>query len=195
MNVRISEILYSGIIAVGVFFGVATIAAEHAGEHPGGQADDSRSSEHAGYHADDRGNEHAGQQAGHDERKGTDVSESRSKEQYGAEEIQSAITDYINKDQKLKNGYFYIRDEKIEHDWKLTFSKLHPVRIIERGGEKIYFACSNFEVEGTDEHDIVDVDFWMKPNESGDLEPYKIRIHKVDGEERFVYKNDKPVKK
>lgn len=132
--------------------------------------------------------EHAGDRAG-----SADLS--RSEKQFGASEIQSAIKNYIRTDQKLKHGYFYIHDEQMNYDWKLKFTNLHPVRIINRDGKKIYFACTSFTVKNdTDQYSTLDVDFWMSL-EQGELEPYKIRIHKVDGEKRFTYENDRPVKK
>jgi len=134
--------------------------------------------------------EHAGEHPGSSQ---SDEGQTSMRHEFSAEEIQSAITDYIETDQSLKNGYFYIYDEKLNYDWKLTFSKLHPVRVINREGKTIYFACTNFSVQNDDsENNILDLDFWMKP-EDGELEPYKVRIHKVDGDERFTYEDDRPV--
>lgn len=139
-------------------------------------------------------NEHAGEHPGSSQSEGQDESGHISmRHDFSANEIQSAIIDYIETDQSLKNGYFYIYDTKIDYDWKLQFSKLHPVRIINRDGKTIYFACTNFTVQNDDnQNETLDLDFWMEP-ENGELEPYKVRIHKVDGEERFTYQNDRPV--
>ncbi|MFB6346708.1 MAG: hypothetical protein ABEK50_13200 [bacterium] len=159
--------LFGLVITLGTGF---SLAAEHAGEHPGS------GTEH---------HEHAGEEHHQD---ATD----RQEETFTAEEIKTAIRSYITRDQQLKNGFFYIYDKELDRDWRLSFSKLHPVRIIKRDGETIYFACTNFTVKNSEDHDLLDLDFWMKP-ENGKLKPYKIRIHKVDGNERFTYENDRPV--
>lgn len=181
---RSSTISFLGIIvllSLGLSAYGTLIAAEHAGEHPG-----QNTNEHAGEEA------HGSDQ--HDGSQSTNMSEADRKN-FGAEEIKNAIRGYITKDQDLKNGYFFIHDDKLEYDWKLTFSKLHPVRIITKDDETIYFACTNFDVKNdTDEYSTLDLDFWMKPKD-GELEPYKVRIHKVDGEERFTYRDDKPVQR
>ncbi|MFB6355460.1 MAG: hypothetical protein ABEJ65_02970 [bacterium] len=161
--------------------------AEHSGEHPGEsvKTHEEKSHEHPGEEAHEQsGQEHHGSQASDTKKK---------QKTFTATDIKEAITGYINKDQDLKNGYFYIYDKKLDRDWKLTFSKLHPVRKIQRDGKTIYFACTNFKVVGDETHSVVDLDFWMEAK-GHHLEPYKIKIHKVDGEARFTYQDDRPVK-
>lgn len=168
-TVFVALVALTSLLALGTNF---IYAAEHPGDHPGDETSTSHESseEHPG-------DEHADKERKH---------------KFSAGDIQSAITGYIEEDQSLKNGYFYIYDEHLDRDWKLTFQQLHPVRTIRRDGETIYFACTDFSVEDSEQYDSVDLDFWMKPSD-GTLEPYKIRIHKVDGEARYTYEDDRPV--
>jgi hypothetical protein len=84
-----------------------------------------------------------------------------------------------------KEGVFSIRDEKLNKDWKLKMDKIHdPVRMFEKEGKTIYFACSDFK--SADGKDVLDIDFWMVPK-GNKLEVIDTKIHKVNGEARFGY--------
>lgn len=168
------------------------VACAGAGEHAGEKHEHAGEKHEKKEHAGEEHEEHAGEEHEHKEHAGKKHGK---KKHFSPKEVESAIKGYIHGDQELKNGFFFIHDPELEHDWKLKFAKLHPVRVIEKNGEKTYFACSNFKAVGDEDHETLDLDFWMRPDEHGELTVRKIRIHKVDGEARFTYKNDKPVKK
>jgi uncharacterized protein (UPF0333 family) len=111
--------------------------------------------------ADEHAGEHPGDETGQESTSWMD--EEEPEETFSAAEIKNAIRSYISTDQKLKNGFFYIYDTKLDTDWKLSFSKLHPVRIINREGEKIYFACTNGTVKWDTGHKVLDLYFWVEP--------------------------------
>ncbi|MEN3046991.1 MAG: hypothetical protein ABDH49_08485 [Candidatus Hydrothermales bacterium] len=59
------------------------------------------------------------------------------------DDVRKAITDYINKDIKLKGGYFLIWDKEIKQVWRLNFKELHKeVRVLSDG---TYFMCADFK--------------------------------------------------
>jgi hypothetical protein len=99
--------------------------------------------------------------------------------------VKESIEDHVKTRSKATDGVFVVHDEKLNRDWRLKLTKVHdPVRMFEKEGKTIYFACSDFtSVEGKD---VLDIDFWMVPKGDG-LEVIDTRIHKVNGEPRFGY--------
>lgn len=99
--------------------------------------------------------------------------------------VKKSIEEHVKAQSKGTGGVFVVHDDKLKRDWRLKLTKIHdPVRMFEKGGKTIYFACSDFtSVEGKD---VLDIDFWMVPK--GDrLEVTDTKIHKLNGEPRYGY--------
>lgn len=92
--------------------------------------------------------------------------------------VQEAVEQYIKQDAQLKGGTF-LRDAKANVVRDLKFDYVHQG--VERTGTGQYAACVDFLDQSKNR---LDVDFWLQPTASGDLEVSKIRIHKVNGVER-----------
>ncbi|MBI2821464.1 MAG: hypothetical protein HYX74_04515 [Acidobacteria bacterium] len=90
--------------------------------------------------------------------------------------VTKAITGYVQQDQQLK-GAFLIKDKKAAAVRELKFDHIHSgVEKREDGG---YVACVDFK-EG---NQVLDLDFYLKPAASGELQVSDIRIHKIDGKD------------
>ncbi len=106
-----------------------------------------------------------------------------------AKNVKKSIQEHVTAVSKGTGGVFIIRDGKLNKEWHVKLDKIHdPVRMFEKDGKTVYFACSDFKsVEGKD---LLDIDFWMVPK--GDrLEVIDTKIHKVNGEPRYSYEGVK----
>ncbi len=92
--------------------------------------------------------------------------------------VQEAVEQYIKQDTQLKGGNF-LRDAKENLVRDLKFDYVHQG--VERTEAGQYSACVDFLDQSKNR---LDVDFWLQPTASGDLQVSKIRIHKVNGVER-----------
>ncbi|RPJ08089.1 MAG: hypothetical protein EHM36_05930 [Deltaproteobacteria bacterium] len=102
-----------------------------------------------------------------------------------ADFVKKAIEQYVHAKAKLSDGVFLVRDDKLNKDWRLKLVKVHdPVRMFEKDGMTIYFACSDFK--STEGNDVLDLDFWMVPK-GNTLEVIDTKVHKVNGEPRYGY--------
>jgi hypothetical protein len=111
-------------------------------------------------------------------------------EAISASEIRKAIESYIKNDSNLKGGYFLLYDPKDKQVLQLNFVRVHDrVSVIKK--ENAHFACSDFKT--ADGKSTYDLDFWMKKDKHGELDVYKVVVHKKDGKERFTYKDDEMV--
>lgn len=98
--------------------------------------------------------------------------------------IRKDVEDYIRNEIKLKGGYFLQYDKKESKTWELALDRIH--KKISRLKNNRYVVCVDFISEGDDKH-MLDLDF-LVIKQKGIFTPYKIRIHKVDGRPRFMYK-------
>lgn len=157
---------------------------EHAGqEHAGSEH---AGNEHAG--SEHAGKEHAGQEHAGQEHAGKSAAAATT---ITAQDVKDAIHAHLDQETAQNDGHFVIEDEKLDKTWMLDFVKIHdPVRII---NDKTYFACMDFKEVGGDQ--VLDLDFWLEATgqESPKLKVTDVKIHKLDGEPRFTYQNDKPV--
>jgi len=102
-----------------------------------------------------------------------------------AEVVKKSIQDYVEAQAKMNRGVFLVNDDKLNKAWRLKMVKIHdPVRMFEREGKTIYFACVDFE--SADSKDILDIDLWMVPQKDK-LEVIEIRVHKVNGVPRYTF--------
>lgn len=88
--------------------------------------------------------------------------------------VKKAIAAYIQRDQAIK-GAFLIKDNNSNAVRDLKFDHVHDGVHPVEGGQ--YYACVDFK-EG---EKVLDLDFYLKPTSSGDLEVSNIVIHKIDG--------------
>lgn len=113
-----------------------------------------------------------------------------------AETIRKGIISYIDKDTKLKGGYFLIWDAQEKRARVLQLVKVHDklnklsgadyqrIFKMKAPADEVYFACCDFkEVDGKA---TLDLDFYMQATPAG-LEPFRIVIHKENGKPRLTY--------
>ena len=94
-----------------------------------------------------------------------------------AASVRKAMADYVQRDAKLKGGFFLF-DPELQRVVGLNFDHVHEG--VTRTPEGQYFACVDMRsVRGQ----LYDLDIFLEKTESG-LKPAKIVIHKVDGEKR-----------
>lgn len=96
------------------------------------------------------------------------------------EMMAQAIGDYVEKDAKLKGGYFLVYDAKAQKPLVLTLEKVHQDKLSKLGNNS-YFACSDFKAADGKTYDL---DFFMKGTDSS-LSISEVIIHKEDGKPRY----------
>lgn len=101
-------------------------------------------------------------------------------------QMAKAITDYVEKDTKLKGGFFLIYDPTISKSLELKLEKVHEDKL-SKVSDTLYFACSDFKATGGKMYDL---DFYMQLDESG-LTVSEISIHKQDGKPRYNWSQEK----
>jgi hypothetical protein len=135
--------------------------------------------EHPGEHPGKKAQEHPGEHPGKEAKAVT------------ADDIRQGILSHIEAVTAKNGGVFPVRDDQTGQDLKLTFVKVHDNVSVIKG--KTYFACTDFkdQASGT----TYDLDFWMK-RKDGAMKVVETKIHKVNGQPRFTYKDDElvPVK-
>lgn len=93
------------------------------------------------------------------------------------EKIRQAIADYIQRDTKLKGGFF-LYDPERKGAVELKFDHVHQG--VTRTAAGHYFACVDMRsVRGP----LYDLDVYMEQTDEG-VKPVKLVIHKVDGKKR-----------
>lgn len=94
-----------------------------------------------------------------------------------AERVRKAISDYVQRDIKLKGGFF-LYDPELKR--VVGFGLDHVHEGVTRTPDGQFFACVDMRsVRGQ----LYDVDVYLQKTEQG-LKPIKLIIHKVDGEKR-----------
>ncbi|MBI3950610.1 MAG: hypothetical protein HY314_09165 [Acidobacteria bacterium] len=125
--------------------------------------------EQPGQHAQEHPGEHPGKES----------------EPVTADMIRQGILSHIQTVTAKNDGVFPIRDEKTGQDLKLEFVKVHDNVSVIKG--ETYFACTDFKDQASG--NIYDLDFWMK-RKDGAMKVVETKIHKVNGEPRYTYKDD-----
>ena len=104
------------------------------------------------------------------------------------DQLADAITAYIERDSKLKGGYFLAYDAEEKKPLVLTLESVHKERLASLG-DGIYFACTDMKsTAGT----IYDLDFFMK-RIAGGIETTEVAIHKKAGKARYGWKEENGV--
>ncbi|MFN7181083.1 MAG: heavy metal-binding domain-containing protein [Planctomycetota bacterium] len=108
------------------------------------------------------------------------------------EDLARAIHEYIEKDSKLKGGYFLIFDREKNKPLTLKLEKVHKDRL-SKVADNIYFACVDLTT-GQDKEtpDTYDIDFFMKKTAEG-FEVTEISIHKENGQPRYNWFEEKGI--
>lgn len=92
--------------------------------------------------------------------------------------VQAAVEQYIQDESRLQGGFF-LRDNAKSEVRDLKFDYVHQG--LEKTAEGEYAVCVDFLDQAKNR---LDVDFWLKPEASGDLQVSKIRVHKINGAEQ-----------
>lgn len=175
------------LLATGLPTHAAPGGDEGAGEQGSGEGEEHLGAEHPGSEHPGESEEHPGE--GESEKQGS----------FGAVAIKVSMMGHIRSKTRAGNGTFRIEDPKTGEELALEFVKIHdPVRELPEKG--VYFACTDFRVQGGPEGKRYDLDFWLKPK-GNELEVVRTRIHKHPVKEngkwtkkaRFTYRNDEPV--
>lgn len=95
-----------------------------------------------------------------------------------AAKVRAAIEQYIQHDTKLKGG-FLLRDPKEHQVRELTLDFVHNG--LESGPAGTQVMCVDFLDRSKNR---LDIDFYVKPSPSGELQVTDIKIHKVNGTAR-----------
>ena len=99
------------------------------------------------------------------------------------DELDEAITGYVQHDTKLKGGYFLVYDAVDKKPLALELVKVHKDRLATLG-DGVYFACTDMKSsDGT----LYDLDFFMKKTDHG-IETTEVDIHKKAGAARYGWK-------
>lgn len=95
-----------------------------------------------------------------------------------AAKVRAAIEQYVQQDTKLKGG-FLLRDPKEQQVRDLALDFVHSGLESGPGGTQVM--CVDFLDRSKNR---LDIDFFVKPAPSGELQVTDIKIHKVNGTER-----------
>jgi len=99
------------------------------------------------------------------------------------DELAVAITRYIERDSRLKGGYFLVYDAEEKKPLVLQLVKVHKDRLSALGGG-VYFACTDMKAaNGT----VYDLDFFMK-RAGPAIETTEVSVHKKAGVPRYSWK-------
>ena len=108
-----------------------------------------------------------------------------------ADKVIKGIKDHIDKVTKANAGYFPITDSEEGKDLRLKLIKVHEDRVSIIKKDDASFACTDFKTD--DGKTQYDIDFWMKKGAGDKLEVYQTKIHKKNGNPRFIYQDNEIV--
>lgn len=94
-----------------------------------------------------------------------------------------AITEYVERDAKLKGGFFLVYDTVDKKPLQLQLVKVHKDKLATLG-DGLYFACTDMKAaNGT----VYDFDFFMQQTDEG-IETTEVTVHKKSGKPRYGWK-------
>lgn len=128
----------------------------------------------AAFAAEHGGKEHGGKEHSGEEHAGDKVS------QPSAEQVRGAMNDYVTKESK-KTGTFDVYDKETGAVRKLSLTRVHE-RVGKTGN--YYYSCADFK--DTVSNEMLDLDLDVEYKDGG-LSVADVRIHKVNGKERYTY--------
>lgn len=101
--------------------------------------------------------------------------------------FKKAVENYVQKESDKNGGYFIVHDKKQDKDLHLKFVKMMPEDLSALGDNK-YFVCSDYK--GKDGNDY-DIDIIMQGKSADSLKAIKKYVHKVNGNARFEWVEQK----
>ena len=123
--------------------------------------------------------EHGGKEHGGVERGGKEHGEAAVSEP-SADQIRAAMSGYVAEKSK-KTGTFDVYDQETGKTRNLSLIKVHE-RVGKTGN--YYYSCADFKDTGSNE--MLDLDLDVE-NKYGKLSVVDVRIHKLNGKERYTY--------
>ena len=126
--------------------------------------------------AEHGGKEHGGKAAGAQEHGGTTQAKAPSNE-----DIRNAMKSYVEAESKKTGGNFEVLDPDTNETRKLQLIRVHE-RVGKTGD--YYYSCADFRDTVSNETLDMDIDVEHK---DGKLAVKDVRIHKVNGKERYTY--------
>ena len=96
------------------------------------------------------------------------------------DQLAEAIVGYVEKDAKLKGGFFLVYDIEANEPLALTLDKVHKEKLATLG-DGLYFACADFK---TPDGKIYDLDVFMMEGSDG-LTTTEVTVHKEEGKPRY----------
>ncbi|MCQ9206518.1 MAG: hypothetical protein NG740_01350 [Omnitrophica bacterium] len=169
------------LLAVAVLFCLtqASCAAEHGGKEHGGATHEQGDKEHGGKTQEHGGvtQEHGGvtQEHGGKEHGGANVAK-----QPSADEIRRTMKNHVL-GESAATGTFEIYDAETGVTRKLALVRVHE-RVGKTGD--YYYSCADFTDVNTGEFLDLDLDV---ENKNGKLSVVDVRVHKLNGKERYTY--------
>ncbi len=160
------------ILAAASWYVQLTYAGEHGGKEHGGTEQ-----EHGGQEVG--GAEHGGKEHGGEEAKGSKGSHTEHSKP-AADEIRKAMKDHVLA-QSAETGSFDVDDEETGNTRRLALVKVHE-RVGKTGD--YYYSCADFT--DIDSSEMLDLDLDVE-DEGGELSVVDVRIHKLNGKERYTY--------
>lgn len=127
-----------------------------------------------GYAAEHGGREHAGKEHTGKEHAGVKISEP------SANDIRAAMKKYVE-EKTAKSGAFEIFDSEAGKTRRLELIRVHE-RVGKTGS--YYYSCADFK--DIDSKEMFDLDLDVEAKD-GKLSVREVRIHKVEGKERYTY--------
>jgi len=101
-----------------------------------------------------------------------------------ADDIHAIMKKYIEEESQ-RTGTFDVADPQTGTTRKLTLESIHER--VGKTGDDYYYSCADFK--DTVSGELVDLDLDVE-DENGQLGVVDVRIHKVDGKERYTYDAD-----
>ena len=97
------------------------------------------------------------------------------------EDIRSAMESYVAAESQKTGGNFEVRDPDTGKTRKLSLTRVHE-RVGKTGD--YYYSCADFK--DVDSGELLDLDLDVE-DQSGSLKVVDVRVHKVEGKERYTY--------
>jgi hypothetical protein len=152
------------------------LTGEHPSEHP-------KTSEHPTEHPKNV-KEHPRRSKEHPSKGKEHLSEHPKKvKEIKINDLAKEIKKYVDKDTKLKGGYFMVYDNKANKTLLLKLKKIHKDKLA-KVSRDTYFACADFE---DPKGKIYDIDIFMQDKHRDHMTVTEVSIHKEAGKPRYTW--------
>ncbi len=108
-----------------------------------------------------------------------------------AGDVRNAVSAYVERDMKLKGGFFLIYDAKYKRVWKLYEPRIgDTIRLLDKStGVACVIATSGKSSTSR----VLDVDLFVSRSDEGEPVVSEIRVHKSDNRERYYFDDDNKI--